>query len=50
MGQINFIMGLIGEILKVWEPNLGLIEKIRILRDQIYQVNCLKLEAKSQEN
>ena len=34
MGQINFIWGLIGEN-QVWEPNLGLIEKIGILKDQI---------------
>ena len=35
MGQINFIWGLIGENYD-WEPNLGLIENIRLLRDQIY--------------
>jgi hypothetical protein len=35
MGQINVIRGLIGETLS-WEPNLDLIEKNRILEDQIY--------------
>jgi hypothetical protein len=34
MGQINYIRGLIGETLSL-EPNLGLIENIEILRDQI---------------
>jgi hypothetical protein len=34
MGQINFIEGLIGEKIS-WEPNLGLIENIKILGDQM---------------
>ena len=48
MGQINFIWGLIGLSIKVWEPNLGLIEKIGILRDQIefLQSQLVKIRGK----
>jgi hypothetical protein len=35
MGQINFIMDLIGETLSM-RANLSLNEKIEILEDQIY--------------
>jgi len=35
MGQINFIWDLIGEKLSLGAYNLGLIEEIGILRDQI---------------